>query len=57
MCSEASARSEKQCSSKGSFATGGHEVLLRKVIGTLLRNIDSFVKVGDLAIKGGPESV
>lgn len=57
ICKTLSDESEAKYSSKGSVTLAGHNVFPKKVITKLLDNIDTFVSVGDFAIKGGPESV
>jgi ABC-type transporter Mla subunit MlaD len=57
MCQTLSDQGEAQYSSKGSFTLGGHNALPKKVVTKLLDNINTFVSVGDFALKGGPESV
>lgn len=57
MCRTLNDQGEAQYSSKGSVSIAGHSVFPKKIITKLLDNINTFVSVGDFALKGGPESV
>jgi hypothetical protein len=40
-----------------SFSVGGKKIVPKAIMIKLLQNLDTFTTMGDVAVKGGPESV
>jgi hypothetical protein len=40
-----------------SFSVGGKKIIPKAIMIKLLQNLDTFIAMGDVAVKGGPESV